>query len=146
MTKNDQSPRQLKNILIIPKFQLKLLSYFVGLFCLTTISLYSTTFLFFYRMKEKALNVGIPDGHVFFKFLGNQKSDLDTLFIGLAGFNFLLLISIGFIISHRIAGPIFKLKGQLGQISSDSEEFKLRENDFFRELEPLVKELKEKVK
>ncbi len=146
MNKTETSPRHFKNLLINPKFQFKLLSYFVALFFLTTISLYSTTFLFFYRMKEKALNVGIPDGHIFFKFLGNQKHDLDTLFIGLAVFNFLLLIGVGFIISHRIAGPIFKLKKQLGQSSSDSEDFKLRQTDFFQELEPLVKALKDKTK
>jgi len=144
MNRPDQAPRQLKNILINPKFQLKLLSYFVILFFITTISLYSTTFLFFYRMKEKALNVGIPDGHIFFTFLGNQKQGLDMLFVGLAAFNFILLIGIGFIISHRIAGPIFKLKKQLGQLPDDSEDFRLRETDFFQELEPLVKALKDK--
>lgn len=146
MTKTEASPRQLKNILINPKFQIKFLSYFVVLFCITTICLYSTTYLFFYRMKQKALNVGIPDGHVFFKFLTNQKHDLDALFIGLAVINFLLLIGVGFIISHRIAGPIFKLKKQMGQDTPDIEVFKLRETDFFQELEPLVKELKEKIK
>ena len=146
MSDLDKSPRQLKNILIDPKFQLKLMSYFVALFFLTTVTLYSTTFLFFYRLKEKALSVGIPDGHIFFKFLGNQKYDLDTLFIGLAAFNFFLLIGVGFIISHRIAGPIYKLKKQLTQDIDDSHDFKLREADFFQELEPLVQSLKEKLK
>ena len=97
-------------------------------------------------MKENALNVSIPDGHIFFKFLSNQKHDLDSLFVGLAAVNFLLLIGVGFIISHRIAGPIFKLKKQLGASGSDSEDFKLRQTDFFQELEPLVKALKEKTK
>lgn len=146
MNKPESSPRQLRNLLINPKFQFKFLTYFIVLFFITTICLYSTTFLFFYRMKQKALNVGIPDGHIFFKFLSNQKQDLDTLFLGLATFNFLLLIGVGFIISHRIAGPIFKLKKQMGQPSAEMDDYKLRETDFFRELEPLVKDLKEKVK
>lgn len=146
MNKVELKPRQLKNILINPRFQIKFLSYFVVLFCLWTLSFYSTTFLFFWRMKEKGLSVGIPEGHVFFQFLSNQKQDLDLLFIGLAAFNFLLLIGIGFIISHRIAGPIFKLKKQLEHDAEDSDEFKLRETDFFRELEPLVKQLKDKKK
>lgn len=143
MNKAEPKPRQLKNLLINPRFQFKFLSYFVTLFFISTLSLYTTTFLFFWRMKEKALNVGIPDGHVFFQFLMNQKRDLDLLFVGLAVFNFLLLIGMGFIISHRIAGPIFKLKNQLAQISDDTDEFKLRESDFFQELEPLVKKLKD---
>lgn len=146
MIKVDQTPRQLKNLFINPNFQLRFMSYFVTLFFLTTISLYSTTFLFFWRIKEKALKVGIPEGHAFFRFLGTQKEDLDALFIGLAILNLLLLLGIGFIISHRIAGPIHKLKKQLEQIDNQPEEFKLRESDFFRELEPLVKELNEKRK
>lgn len=145
-TKTESTPRQLKNLLINPQFQLKFLSYFIMLFVVTTISLYSTTFLFFYRMKQKAINVGIPDGHVFYQFLTNQKHDLDLLFIGLAAFNLLLLIGVGFVISHRIAGPIFKLKGQLRDFSPESDEYRLRETDFFRELEPLVQNLKEKIK
>ncbi len=146
MNKLNQKPRQISNLLINPAFQLKLLSYFIILFVVTTVSLYSTTFLFFYRLKEKALNIGIPKGHVFFQFLGNQKQDLDALFIGLAVFNFIVLIGVGFIISHRIAGPIFKLKNQLSDLSEHSEDFKLRETDFFQELEPLVKTLKAKIK
>jgi hypothetical protein len=146
MNKATESPRHFKNILINPRFQLKLISYFIILFFISTISLYSTTFLFFYRLKEKALAVGIPEGHIFFKFLGNQKYDLDTLFIGLATFNFFLLIGVGFVLSHRIAGPIFKLKKQLGEDSTSSDDFKLRESDFFQELEPFVKTLKEKIK
>ena len=143
---NPSTPRQLKNILINPKFQFKLMSYFVGLFFLTTICLYSTTFLFFWKLKQKALDVGIPDGHVFYRFLINQKNDLDNLFIGLAILNFFLLLGVGFLLSHRIAGPIFKLKNQLSKIETDSRDFKLRESDFFRELEPLVKNLKDKIK
>ena len=146
MNKPDTAPRKLNNLLIHPKFQFKLISYFIGLFLISTICLYSTTFLFFYRLKEKALNVGIPEGHIFFKFVGNQQHDLDMLFLGLAVFNFFLLIGVGFAISHRIAGPIYKLKKQLSLISKESGEFKLRETDFFQELEPLVNDLKDKIK
>lgn len=146
MNKPDPSPRKINNILIDKKFQFKLLGYFVFLFFVSTISLYLTTYLFFYRLKEKALHVGIPEGHIFFNFIGNQQHDLDMLFMGLAAFNFILLVGVGFAISHRIAGPIFKLKRQLSLISEESDDFKLRETDFFQELEPLIYELKNKIK
>src|SRR5688572_18823596 len=97
--------RSWTRILINGPFQFKLLSYFVVLFILTTISLYSTTYLFFWSMKNKGLNVGIPEGHIYYQFLLNQKHDLDMLFIGLAVFNLVLLLTVGFIVSHRIAGP-----------------------------------------
>ena len=138
--------RQLRNILIIPEFQLSLMSYFVGLFILTTITLYSTTYLFFHRLVQKGLSVGIPKGHIFYRFLQDQKSDLDLLFIGLALLNLLFLLGVGFFISHRIAGPIFKLKQYLLDVNSGSESFVLRKKDFLKDLEPVVNSIREKIK
>jgi hypothetical protein len=143
MSKNEV-PRMIKNIFINPPFQLKVLSYFIGLFVLSTISLYTTTFLLFWKIKQKALNVGIPDGHVFYKFLLNQKSDVDNLFIGLAVLNFILLVAVVVVVSHRIAGPIHKLKMHLEAKDLEAEDFKLRESDFFQELEPIVKNFSNK--
>lgn len=138
--------RKIKNVLLNPAFQLKLLSYFIGLFLLSSITLYSTSYLFFKRLNDKALQVGIPEGHVFFKFLENQKADLDQLYLLLSGVNLLLLLGTGLLISHRLAGPIHKLKNYLREMNKDSGTFKLREKDFFKELEPVVEELKGKLK
>src|SRR3989344_953207 len=135
---NPEIPRLIKNIFVNPPFQLKLISYFVGLFLISTLSFYTTTYLLFWKIKETALNVGIPEGFVFYRFLLNQRSDVDSLFIGLAIFNFLLLVAVGLIVSHRIAGPIHKLKMQLSTATLDPEDFKLRESDFFQELGPIV--------
>jgi uncharacterized protein involved in cysteine biosynthesis len=136
--------RSWTSILINRPFQLKLLSYFVVLFVLTTISLYSTTFLFFWNMKNKGLSVGIPEGHVYYQFLNNQKHDLDLLFVGLAAFNLVLLLTVGFVVSHRIAGPIHKVKLFLKDPKSQ-EPVQMRQNDFFKELGPLVNEIKNKI-
>lgn len=135
-----------KNYIINKKFQFRLISYFVGLFALTTLSLYGTSFLFFWRLKQKALTIGIPKNHVFFMFLNNQKYDLDILFISLSFLNLVILVIAGILISHRIAGPLFKLNKYLKNISPASEEFRLREKDFFKELEPVVNDLKGKMK
>lgn len=137
--------RSWTSILINSPFQFKLLSYFVGLFILTTATLYSTTYLFFWNMKNKGMSVGIPEGHVYYQFLLNQKHDLDLLFIGLAVLNFLLLVGVGFIVSHRIAGPIHKVKIFL-QDPKNHDKVQMRQNDFFQELGPIVNELKDKIK
>ncbi len=135
--------RSLQSLLINPPFQLKLLGYFVGLFISTTASLYSTTFLFFWNLKEKGLAVGIPEGHVYYQFLDNQKHDLDTLFVGLALLNLIFLLAAGLLISHRIAGPIHRLKLYLKDPDPVGP-MKLREDDFFQELAPLAEEVKRK--
>ncbi len=141
-----EKTRHLKNIFINPGFQLRLMSYFVVLFLLTTTCLYSTTFLFFWNMKKKGQEVGIPDGHVFYQFLQNQKSDLDLLFIGLAGLNLVLLLGVGFILSHRIAGPLYKLRHHLQNLRNTSPDYKTREKDFFQDMIPVVNDLRDKLK
>lgn len=146
MEKQNVASRKLRNLIINPGFQYRIIAYFSGLFVLTTLSLYLTSFLFFWRLEQKGLNVGIPEGHVFFRFLDNQRASFDSMFIGLALFNFGLLISVGFMISHRIAGPLYKLKRHLENLDSSSPHFQLRQKDFFRDLEPTINQLKEKLK
>lgn len=134
--------RKFKNILIEPELQIKLMSYFLILFVLTSISFYSTSYFFFWRLRSKAVQVGIPEGHVFFNFLDNLKYDFDILFIVLALFNLILLIYFGFRVSHRIAGPFYKTKKYLSNIENEAEPFKLRKNDFFKDIEPVINQLK----
>jgi hypothetical protein len=95
-------------------------------------------------MTKKGMSVGIPEGHVYYQFLHNQKHDLDMLFLGLAAVNFALLIGVGFIVSHRIAGPIHKIKTFLKDPKSH-DKIQLRQNDFFQELGPIVNDLKDKM-
>lgn len=137
--------RSLKNFFLNPKFQLRFMGIFLGLFVLTTISAYSTTYLFFWNLHRKAIKVGIPEDHVFHQFLSNQKTDMDLLFIGLAVFNLILLLVVGFVISHRIAGPLNKAVKHLKDPESP-EVFRLRETDFFQELVVPVNDVKARLK
>lgn len=138
--------RHLKNYLLNPQFQLKFISYFIGMFLISSLSLYSVSFMFFWKLKQKALNVGIPDGHVFFRFIDGQKADLDALFLILVLLNFILLIGAGIVISHRVAGPFYKIQKYLGHDIFEDQTFKLREKDFFKEIEPVMNNLKNKIK
>ena len=130
----------------MPGFQIRFLAYFVGLFVISSLCFYSAIYLFFYNLKEKALAIGVPKGHVFFLYIDNQQYDLNQFLIYLVIINFLLLIIVGMVISHRVAGPLYKLKKFLSNMTSDSDDFKLRNNDYFRELEPVVNNLKNKIK
>ncbi len=146
LPKNSEIHRKVTGLVVDSKFQFKMLGYFAGLFCLSTLSSYVTTFLFYWNFKSKALKVGIPAEHAFFKFLNNQKEDMDLLFMGLTALNFMLLVVVGLIVSHRIAGPVNKVKNYIQTMDHESEHFKLRSNDFFQDLEPVVNEVKKKIK
>jgi hypothetical protein len=133
------------NFLIHKPFQLKVIGCLGALFMFSTLCLYSATYLFFWNLKSKGLKVGIPEGHHFYQFLLEQKHSIDIFFLCLAVFNFILLLSAAVIITHRIAGPINKVKQLLENPESD-EDFHLRESDFFQELSPIVKKFKERNK
>lgn len=138
--------RSLKNYLILPAFQMKFIGYFIGLFIISSMCFYSAIYLFFYNLKSKALAIGVPKGHVFFLYIDNQQYDLNQFLIYLVIVNFLLLLIVGIAISHRVAGPLYKMKNYLTSIQPDSDDFKLRQKDFFKELEPVVNNLKNKIK
>ena len=146
MADKEAPSRQIKNLIINPRVQFKLIAIFAGVFLLTVGTLYSTIYLFFWKFHAKAINVGIPEGHIFFKFLAEQKYSLDMLFLALAVINFFILILVGIVISHRIAGPVEKLKNHLDTIHSEAEDFRLRVSDFFSEISPVVNKLREKFK
>lgn len=141
--------RSLKNLLIMPGFQLKLMAYFASFFLISTATLYSTIWLIFWKINQKALKVGIPDGHVFYRFMQDQKTELEMLFIGVVVFFLLVLVTIVLYLSHRIAGPVYKLKNHLQSLPKEDAEaidFQLRKKDFFKELVHIIKELESKVK
>jgi hypothetical protein len=138
--------RKIKNILIEPGLQLRLLSYFVALFALTIITLYLVNYYFFATLKGKALAVGIPLEHVFFSYLNDQKSALDRLFFFLAFLNFIFLSAVGFIVSHRVAGPFYKLKRHLRELGPNSPDLKLRNRDLLKDIEPIVNDLRDRLK
>jgi hypothetical protein len=66
--------------------------------------------------------------------------------LGVAALNFLLLIGVGFLISHRLAGPVFRLKKFLAEMDGDTKDFSLREGDYLKELEPVVNKMKDQFK
>ena len=137
--------RSLKNLLIMPSFQLKLIGYFATFFLLSTATLYSTVWLLFWKINQRALKVGIPEGHVFYQFMNDQKMELEALFIGVAIAFLVILVGIVIYLSHRIAGPVYKLQNHLQSLPKD-DEFQLRKNDFFKDLVVIIKELENKVK
>lgn len=138
--------RKLRNIFVNPKLQSKILFYFIGLYILSTASLYSANYFFVWRLNQKALNVGIPEGHVFFKFMSAQKHDMDMMFMTIALINLLLLLVVATWVSHRIAGPLNKIKKHLSSLDKESDILRLRDNDFLKDMEPTINSLKDKVK
>ena len=98
--------------------------------------LFISNVLFFREMEQAALSVGLTRDNPYFDFLEEQKSSLYTLYFGVSGVAFVLMMGLGILYSHRIAGPLHHLDHKMRQIASGENPAPLtfRRRDQFREL------------
>jgi nitrogen fixation/metabolism regulation signal transduction histidine kinase len=77
----------------------------------------------------------------------NIQNILKVVFFSYGIPAFVLSLVGGILISHRVAGPIFRLKKVLAQISNGEapSSIQMRKNDYLRELIPLLKAIAEKI-
>jgi len=137
----DQSELKIKtwirrNYLINPSFQIRFIIYTVGAALLAVLAVYLTSSYFFWSFQEKGREIGLSDGHVFFAFLEQQEAYMNQLLLGLSLF-FIVGLSIwGVILSHRVAGPLYRLNKHMWQVARGEliPPLSFRDKDFFQEL------------
>lgn len=108
--------------------------------CAFTLTLfYFADFYFFWKLEHHAAAIGLKPGHVFFEFIEEQRK-AKLWFFGLAGLaDVSLIFWMGLRFSHRIAGPIHRLKISLLELADRKnpqavKKITFREDDFFPEL------------
>lgn len=137
--------RKKKSLLINPQFQWKLIGY-VGLLTLlilgTVLGLFQYGFQQFQVIGETA---GLPADHIYFQFIQMQQSLLYNVLAVLSIIVALILLFGGLFISHKIAGPIYRMQKSLREMSANQpvelNEIKFRDKDFFPELADAFNEL-----
>ena len=97
---------------------------------------YAANAYVFWRMGQIGKGIGLQEGHIFYIMLAEQRLGADLLFAFLAVLSLVIVITFGIELSHRIAGPIHRLKKEFFELSRGREvrELKFRDKDFFPEL------------
>jgi hypothetical protein len=137
MSQPTSKSRKTINILIYPKFQLILilvntLTLFITVSFVGLQSWRSLAYL-----RQLGVSVDLPTNHTYFKFIDMQSGHLWInliLAFALAAF---VSSTICLYISHRMAGPIVRLKNYLDTVTETkkvTEELQFRKNDFFSDL------------
>lgn len=133
-TPNNKGRR--KVLLINPAFQLRVLAFFGGISVVTILSFFAANRYFFSAFMNKGRALGLSSDHVFFQFIADQQHTMDivTLAISISIMTFLFIS--GLILSHRVAGPLYKLTKHLNEIKDGkpAELISFRKNDYFQEL------------
>ena len=98
--------------------------------------LFLSNVLFFRAMHQEALAAGLTPDNPYFDFLAEQQSSLTRVYLGVSAVAFVVMVGLGILYSHRIAGPLHHLNNHMKQIAQggDPAPVSFRQNDQFQEL------------
>lgn len=135
MSKTAERPRR-RQYLINPSFQLSFLGYMLGLTGASIAIFYAANRYFFWRFQSLGETLQLPAGHPYFQFLAKQASTMNVIFLITALVVLAVLLTWGLMLSHRIAGPIYRICKDLkaAKETGDLKPIQMREKDYFQEL------------
>ncbi len=135
-----------KNYLIDPQFQNKiiLLFFILSISVLSIIYLFDSYYFEYFIQKGKDLN--LEQGHVYYRLLEEQKDKMDRVFIITSITVTILVVIFGLILSHKIAGPLYRLRQYfMNNEYENGTDLRFRKGDFFTDIPQVInKSLKEK--
>jgi len=127
-------------LMIYPRFQVTILmfNFFIamGIFFLTNWRINA----YFNQMRKLGEDASFPGEHIYFKFVSLQEAGLESSMIQIALVG-LILSTLGFLIlSHKISGPMIRLKRYFSNISQTQkvDPISFRNGDFFSDLPALI--------
>jgi methyl-accepting chemotaxis protein len=125
-----------KVFLINPKFQLAFMAWMVGISISVVLVYHGANWYFFQKFHDQGIALGLPPDHVFFEFLRDQQRAMFFIFLGTAAAVFSTVCTIGLILSHRVAGPLYRLNRHMLDVAEGktTNNVKFRTKDHFQEI------------
>ena len=122
--------------LINPKFQLRVIGFSVFVALIIVGIFYGANQYFFWNFTQHGIALGLPSDHVYFQFLNEQSKMMDIIFGATALLAFAVLSLAGLIMSHRVAGPMYRLHRHMSDIAEGKTvgDVKFRDKDYFQEV------------
>ena len=125
-----------KNYLVNPRLQLRLI---LGANFLAVISvLLLATFNFYAQshLQSYGSAVNLPPDHPVSQFLAQRQTDFDRLCLLIGVVQFVVFNAAAIFLSHRIAGPLYRLERHLEEVGAGKEpsDVKFRKGDFYEHL------------
>lgn len=124
-----------KKFLIQPAFQISVIKHMTLLTVFVIMTFYSANLYHFWSLRERGLKLGLAPDHIFFEFLRSQQRTMDLIFIVTSIVVLAIIVGFGVFLSHRVAGPLHRLKTYLGEDHSKTKyPLKFRKNDYFTDV------------
>ena len=146
----DSQNRKKRSLLINPRFQWTLIGYAAFVAVLILMAVYGLFSLGFHEFKEIGVKADFSPDHVYFQFLSLQEATFLRVLGGIAVLVAAILILGGLIISHKIAGPIYRMQKEMNSMESGKppalKKITFRKGDYFPELAQSFNQLVDKLK
>ena len=123
-------------LLINPRFQIQFMLWMGGLAVAVLAAMQVAHLWFFHQLTSQAQAAGLPENHIFYQFIRDRQAEMNWI----SGITFLiilcLVIGIGLVLSHRIAGPLYRLKKHFDLVKESGvpAPVHFREGDYFQEV------------
>ena len=129
-------PKGRKQFIVDPRFQYGFLAWMVTLALVVTGIIYGANYYFFFKYEQRGLEMGLTPDHVFFRLLQEQRADMNVIFVVASLVCIAFLTFAGAILSHRVAGPIYKMRKHIDAVVRNEtvQDITFRKNDYFPEL------------
>ncbi|MGE3611643.1 MAG: hypothetical protein AB7I27_18785 [Bacteriovoracaceae bacterium] len=126
---------QRRKYLINPHFQWDIIIKFTLLFALNTLIFCIGVSYFFEKISSQGAAVQQPGQY--FQGMNNQYYLMTITLILVSFINLIIFILFGIYLSNKIAGPLYRLRVHLEQMTKLEElkEVQFRKDDYFKELE-----------
>lgn len=142
--------RKKSSILINPRFQWTLIGYAAAVAFLILITMYGLFSLGFHEFLVMGQQAQLPQDHVYYQFIQMQEATFNRVLLVLSILVGTILVVGGLVVSHKIAGPIYRMQKEfLGMSEREPTELKkvtFRKGDFFPELAETYNALVDKIK
>ncbi|MBH47589.1 MAG: hypothetical protein CME71_05415 [Halobacteriovorax sp.] len=129
-----------KILLVNPSFQFSFMKHSA----LMTLVVLTTFYLFkvyiFWEFKSIAIGTGIPEDHDLITLLSDRSYVVDMSFIIIAANIVLFMLGWALWVSHRVAGPIHRIRNEIKKIIDGQplQRIGVRDHDYFHELKDSV--------
>lgn len=128
--------RGLKSFIINAGFQFRVIWSFMALSLVSVAILFASVQYSFYRSKEFLKAAGFSNENLFYQAMVQQQQQLSYVFLGVCCVLILGFLMVGLVVSHRIAGPLYKLRKHMDDVASGytSQDVYFRKRDYFPEI------------
>jgi nitrogen fixation/metabolism regulation signal transduction histidine kinase len=137
-----------RKYIINPKFQYFMLGFALFQSLITSAVLFALNYHFFHKFKIMGQQANIPENHIYFQFLNEQQAYFGKAIFVVYGVIGIFLLTTVTVLSHRVAGPLYRLTKHMKDISEGKElnDVHFRTNDFFPELADTFNRMSSKLK